>query len=60
MQKKLLKRNKQTLDLMNKYDLDAFIGLTRGPAWKIDYEGGDYCCSRSFSFGYAAFGGLPP
>jgi len=54
---------KETLDLINKYDLDAFIGLTRGPAWKIDYEGGDGVAAQEvLSFGnggYAAFGGLP-
>jgi len=48
---------------MNKYDIDAFIGLTRGPAWKIDYEGGDGAAVQEVpSFGnggYAAFGGLP-
>ena len=28
-------------DLLSKYKLDAFIGLTRNPAWTIDYVGGD-------------------
>ena len=53
---------KQTLDLMNKYDLDALLGF-RGPAWKIDYEGGDGAAAQEvLSFGnggYAVFGGLP-
>ena len=44
-------------------EVDAFIGLTRGPAWKIDYEGGDGAAiDNGVSFGnggYAAFGGLP-
>jgi len=62
--KKVLKEvTKQTIDLMDQYDIDAFIGLTRGPAWKIDYQGGDRFASKEvLSFGnggYAAFGGLP-
>ena len=39
------------------------IGLTRGPAWKINYEGGDSAAidrSRSFgNGGFAAISGLP-
>ena len=53
----------QTLDLFKKYNLDAMIGLTRGPAWKINYEGGDSkAIDRSKSFGnggFAAISGLP-
>lgn len=53
----------QTIALMDEYKVDAFIGLTRGPAWKIDYEGGDGAAiDNGVSFGnggYAAFGGLP-
>ena len=53
----------KTINLMEQYNLDAFIGLTRGPAWKINYEGGDRKASKEIlSFGnggYAAFGGLP-
>ena len=53
----------QTIALMDDYKIDAFIGLTRGPAWKIDYEGGDGAAiDDEMSFGnggYAAFGGLP-
>ena len=53
----------KTINLMDQYNLDAFIGLTRGPAWKINYEGGDREASKEIlSFGnggYAAFGGLP-
>ena len=53
----------QTITLMEEYKIDAFIGLTRGPAWKIDYEGGDGAAiADGLSFGnggYAAFGGLP-
>ena len=53
----------QTLDLFKKYNLDAMIGLTRGPAWKINYEGGDSkAINKSQSFGnggFAAISGLP-
>ena len=53
----------QTLDLFKKYDLDAMIGLTRGPAWKTNYDGGDSAAiDRSKSFGnggFAAISGLP-
>ena len=31
---------------MNEYNIDAFIGLTRGPAWKINYAGGDNIASQ--------------
>jgi len=60
---KLHKSYKSTKDLLEKYDLDAFIGLTRGPAWKINYDGGDYVAmndSPQFgSGGYAAHNGMP-
>ncbi len=60
---KLHKSYKSTKDLLEKYDLDAFIGLTRGPAWKINYVGGDYVAmndSPQFgSGGYAAHNGMP-
>ena len=60
---KLNKSYKSTKDLLEKYDLDAFIGLTRGPAWKINYVGGDYVAmndSPQFgSGGYAAHNGMP-
>ena len=59
----LKKVTNQTIALMDEYKIDAFIGLTRGPAWKIDYEGGDGAAiADGLSFGnggYAAFGGLP-
>ena len=59
----LEKVTNQTIDLMEEYKIDAFIGLTRGPAWKINYEGGDEAAiADGLSFGnggYAAFGGLP-
>ena len=59
----LKKVTNQTITLMEEYQIDAFIGLTRGPAWKIDYEGGDGAAiADGLSFGnggYAAFGGLP-
>ena len=62
--KKVLKKvTNKTIALMDEYKIDAFIGLTRGPAWKIDYEGGDGAAiADGLSFGnggYAAFGGLP-
>jgi len=60
---KLNKSYKSTKDLLEKYDLDAFIGLTRGPAWKINYDGGDYVAmndSPQFGTGgYAAHNGMP-
>ena len=61
--KKTKEVKNQTLTLFEKYDLDAMIGLTRGPAWKINYEGGDSAAidrSRSFgNGGFAAISGLP-
>ena len=60
---KLNKSYKSTKDLLEKYDLDAFIGLTRGPAWKINYDGGDYVAMNDTpqfgSGGYAAHNGMP-
>ena len=60
---KIYNSYKSTKDLIDKYDLDAFIGLTRGPAWKINYDGGDYIAmynSLEFSSGgYAAHNGMP-
>lgn len=59
----LKKMNQQTIQIMDQYNLDAFIGLTRGPAWKINVAGDDADIrSEDLSFGnggYAAFGGLP-
>ena len=49
--------------LLEEYDLNAFIGLTRGPAWKINYDGGDWPAMqetlRFSSGGYAAHNGMP-
>ena len=60
---KISKSYKSTKDLIHKYDLDAFIGLTRGPAWKINYDGGDYIAIDSSlefgSGGYATHNGMP-
>ena len=60
---KIYKSYKSTKDLIDKYDLDAFIGLTRGPAWKINYDGGDnVAMSNPLEFssgGYAAHNGMP-
>ena len=60
---KINKSYKSTKDLIDEYDLDAFIGLTRGPAWKINYDGGDnVAMNNSLEFssgGYAAHNGMP-
>ena len=60
---KIYKSYKSTKELIDKYDLDAFIGLTRGPAWKINYDGGDnVAMNNSIEFssgGYAAHNGMP-
>ena len=60
---KIIQSYKSTKNLIEKYNLDAFIGLTRGPAWKINYEGGDYeAINNSLEFGsggYAAHNGMP-
>ena len=60
---KIYKSYKSTKDLIDKYDLDAFIGLTRGPAWKINFDGGDYVAMNDTlqfdSGGYAAHNGMP-
>ena len=59
----LKESNEETLLLMEKYNLDAFIGLTRGPAWKTNEDGDDNeAMNEVISFGnggYAAIGGLP-
>ena len=55
--------NKQTYNLFNKFKLDAMIGLTRNPAWKIDYKNGDDgAMSKQRRWGnghFAAIAGLP-
>ena len=60
---KINKSYQSTKELIDKYDLDAFIGLTRGPAWKINYDGGDYVAMNNTiefgSGGYAAHNGMP-
>ena len=60
---KIRKSYQSTKALLNQYDLDAFIGLTRGPAWKINYDGGDYIAmNESLQFGsggFAAHNGMP-
>ena len=54
---------KETLRLLEEYELDAFIGLTRGPAWRINYDGGDWPAMqetlRFSSGGFAAHNGMP-
>ena len=53
----------QTLMLLHNNDLDAFLGLTRGPAWQIDYVAGDDAAiSKVPRFGngqFAAITGMP-
>ena len=60
---KVKKSYNDTLRLIEKYQLDAFIGLTRGPAWKINYDGGDWPAMqntiRFSSGGFAAHNGMP-
>lgn len=50
-------------ELLEYYDLDSFIGLTRNPAWLIDYDGGDDAAmANQVSYGngaYAAIAGYP-
>jgi Asp-tRNA(Asn)/Glu-tRNA(Gln) amidotransferase A subunit family amidase len=49
--------------LLKKERLSAIVGLTRGPAWEIDYKGGDEAASQkqpSWGIGgYAAMAGYP-
>ncbi len=49
--------------LLNEYNLDALVGLTRGPAWLINYNGGDEKAiedQRSWGTGgFAAMAGYP-
>ena len=53
----------QTLTLLHDNDLDAFVGLTRGPAWQIDYVAGDDAAISGVPrFGngqFAAITGMP-
>ncbi len=55
--------HQQTLMLLHNNDLDAFLGLTRGPAWQIDYVAGDDAAiSKVPRFGngqFAAITGMP-
>ena len=54
---------KQTLAIFSDNQVDVLVGLTRGPAWEIDYAGGDSkAIKRAKRFGnggYAAISGLP-
>ena len=49
--------------LLRDNGLDGFVGLTRGPAWQIDYVGGDDAASAKVPrFGngrFAAITGMP-
>jgi Asp-tRNA(Asn)/Glu-tRNA(Gln) amidotransferase A subunit family amidase len=55
--------HQQTLMLLHNNDLDAFLGLTRGPAWQIDYVAGDDAAISTVPwFGngqFAAITGMP-
>ncbi len=55
--------HQQTLMLLHNNDLDGFLGLTRGPAWQIDYVAGDDAAiSKVPRFGngqFAAITGMP-
>ena len=57
------KVKKEFNELLDKYNLDGFVGLTRNPAWKIDNAGGDDAAmknQKSFGNGaYAAIAGNP-
>ena len=60
---KLKNSYRDTLDILEQNKLDAFIGLTRGPAWRIDYIGGDSAAiKKTIRFGnggYAAHTAMP-
>ena len=56
--------SRQQIDmLLSKYDLDALVGLSRGPAWSINHSEGDRKAiqdQRSWSVGsFAAMAGYP-
>ena len=56
--------SRQQIDmLLSKYDLDALVGLSRGPAWNINHSEGDRKAiqdQRSWSVGsFAAMAGYP-
>ena len=54
---------KETFAIFSDNQVDVLVGLTRGPAWEIDYAEGDSgAIKRAKSFGnggYAAISGLP-
>lgn len=57
-------RSRNDIDqLLNEYDLDALVGLSRGPAWEINHKGGDKVAisqQKSWSSGkFAAMAGYP-
>ena len=60
---KLRNSYRDTLNILEQNELNAFIGLTRGPAWRIDYIGGDSAAiektTRFGNGGYAAHTGMP-
>mgnify|MGYP001188581355 CR=1 FL=1 len=59
----VLKSREDIDQILIKYDLDALVGLSRGPAWEIDHDGGDRVAiskQRSWSSGsFAAMAGYP-
>ena len=61
---KALNQVKKDFDnLLTKYNLDAFVGLTRNPAWLTNYDGGDGIAMEEQrgwgNGGYAAIAGYP-
>ena len=59
----VLKSREDIDQILTEYDLDALVGLSRGPAWEIDHNGGDgeaISKQRSWSSGsFAAMAGYP-
>ena len=60
----ITKESRNYIDgLLNDYNLDALVGLTSGPAWLINYDGGDEHAiedQRSWgNGGFAAMSGYP-
>ena len=57
------KTRRATLRLFQANELDGLVGLTRGPAWKIDYVGGDDRAAGAVpdfgNGGFAAILGMP-
>jgi Asp-tRNA(Asn)/Glu-tRNA(Gln) amidotransferase A subunit family amidase len=57
-------KSRQGIDkILKDYNLDALVGLSRGPAWEVNYNGGDRSAiskQKSWSTGsFAAMAGYP-